>query len=189
MNTPIIKYRWNLRDSDPKQQSQSGWWPARPMSYRSGLQLFHRLRLAWMVFTGKADALKWEPPNTKVKPFFLSPEKEKAAREVPKTPKLIAAYEKCHIYHSHRQTLKWLESRPESGCQDAAAIIVQLSRGNQNLKIILQDKEFKAAQRGFGAIVASEIADNMDKEKIEVNFNDDRPQYKAICPHCGGYIQ
>jgi len=28
-----------------------GWW---------GLQLRHRLRCAWMVFTGRWDALRWE---------------------------------------------------------------------------------------------------------------------------------
>ena len=32
------------------------WMPARPLGYYS---LASRLRLAWMVFTGKADALKW----------------------------------------------------------------------------------------------------------------------------------
>ncbi len=32
------------------------WMPARPLGHYS---LTSRLRLAWMVFTGKCDALKW----------------------------------------------------------------------------------------------------------------------------------
>ena len=32
------------------------WAPARPLGYDS---FRSRLRLAWMVFTGKCDALKW----------------------------------------------------------------------------------------------------------------------------------
>jgi hypothetical protein len=32
------------------------WVPARPVGYQG---LRQRLRAAWMVFTGKADALKW----------------------------------------------------------------------------------------------------------------------------------
>ena len=32
------------------------WVPARPLGFYS---LWHRIRCAWLVFTGKADALKW----------------------------------------------------------------------------------------------------------------------------------
>lgn len=32
------------------------WVPARPLGFYS---LSHRIKLAWMVFTGKADALTW----------------------------------------------------------------------------------------------------------------------------------
>ena len=34
------------------------WTPARPMGWQ-GLGLRHRLRAAWLVFTGKADAVRW----------------------------------------------------------------------------------------------------------------------------------
>ncbi|MBN22697.1 MAG: hypothetical protein CL678_15540 [Bdellovibrionaceae bacterium] len=33
-----------------------GWVPARPLGYPS---LRNRIRIAWMVFTGKADAIVW----------------------------------------------------------------------------------------------------------------------------------
>lgn len=32
------------------------WGPARPLGYSS---IFKRIRAAWLVFTGRADALKW----------------------------------------------------------------------------------------------------------------------------------
>lgn len=32
------------------------WYPARPIGYFS---LLHRVKAAWLVFTGKADALLW----------------------------------------------------------------------------------------------------------------------------------
>ena len=35
-----------------------GWVACRPESFRS-LALLHRLKSAWLVFTGKADVLKW----------------------------------------------------------------------------------------------------------------------------------
>lgn len=33
------------------------WVPARPLGFASPL---HRVKAAWLVFTGKADALKWD---------------------------------------------------------------------------------------------------------------------------------
>lgn len=39
-----------------------GWGPARPLPYESLnplKRLAHRVRLAWLVFTGRADALTW----------------------------------------------------------------------------------------------------------------------------------
>jgi hypothetical protein len=33
------------------------WVPARPCGYPS---FWHRLKAAWLVFTGKADALRWD---------------------------------------------------------------------------------------------------------------------------------
>ena len=33
------------------------WQPARPMPYYGGF--LRRIKLAWLVFTGKADALLW----------------------------------------------------------------------------------------------------------------------------------
>jgi hypothetical protein len=35
------------------------WVPCRPLGY-SGLYLFRRFKLAYLVFTGKADVVKWE---------------------------------------------------------------------------------------------------------------------------------
>lgn len=35
------------------------WIPVRPLPFY-GLRLFHNLKIAWSVFTGKYDALKWE---------------------------------------------------------------------------------------------------------------------------------
>jgi len=39
-----------------------GWQPARPIS-GPGIGFWHRLKLAFAVFTGKADALFWWPPE------------------------------------------------------------------------------------------------------------------------------
>lgn len=44
----------NLIDSTTEINGK--WQPARPRGYQS---LFRRFRLAWWVFTGKADALTW----------------------------------------------------------------------------------------------------------------------------------
>jgi hypothetical protein len=40
----------------PKRNMGSGWVPARPEGFAS---LGNRLRCAWLVFTGKADAVTW----------------------------------------------------------------------------------------------------------------------------------
>lgn len=40
----------------PRCQIKRSWQPARPVGFFS---LGARLRLAWMVFTGEADALRW----------------------------------------------------------------------------------------------------------------------------------
>lgn len=40
-----------------------GWGPARPLPYEPFnplRRMAHRLRLAWLVFTGRADALTWD---------------------------------------------------------------------------------------------------------------------------------
>jgi hypothetical protein len=37
-------------------ETKDGWVPARPIPYYGG---FRRFRAAWLVFTGKADALVW----------------------------------------------------------------------------------------------------------------------------------
>ena len=46
---------YNLVDSTT--EIGGTWQPARPCPYYGGLLL--RLKLAWWVFTGKADALTW----------------------------------------------------------------------------------------------------------------------------------
>ena len=43
--------------SNSTQLSNGRWVPARPLGWSSPLK---RLRYAWMVFTGKADAVLWE---------------------------------------------------------------------------------------------------------------------------------
>jgi hypothetical protein len=58
MKYPVF---WTLRQikdyADNTQCQLNGRWvPARPRGYPSFLT---RLRLAWMVFTGRADALVW----------------------------------------------------------------------------------------------------------------------------------
>lgn len=47
-------YEW--LNSGPDVQIGNRWYPARPLGYFS---LWHRLKLAWLVFSGKCDALKW----------------------------------------------------------------------------------------------------------------------------------
>jgi len=38
---------------------EGGLFPARPLGWQ-GLRLRHRLKLAWLVFTGQCDALSWK---------------------------------------------------------------------------------------------------------------------------------
>lgn len=45
-------------------QSPGGWLPARPMGLFS---LKSRVKLAWMVFTGRADAYVWPQDEDSVK--------------------------------------------------------------------------------------------------------------------------
>ena len=41
------------------------WEPARPLGLQ-GVFLRHRLRVAWLVFRGEADAVRWIELNTKI---------------------------------------------------------------------------------------------------------------------------
>lgn len=61
-------YKWTI-DSliaamkyGPHTEINGQWQPARPYGYFS---LRSRLRLAWLVFTGRADALVWPSQNPK----------------------------------------------------------------------------------------------------------------------------
>ena len=53
---------WQLKDliniakSNQTFSNSGKWIPARPMGYPSPLS---RIRIAWLVFTGKADAVIW----------------------------------------------------------------------------------------------------------------------------------
>ena len=61
MNQPQIIHA-NYIDTNTRTQDKYGAWvPARPLPYyHSGLgNLLNRLRLAWLVFTGRCDALQW----------------------------------------------------------------------------------------------------------------------------------
>lgn len=61
MNCPHIYWITELvRDAKENISSHPtlGWTPARPMGFQ-GLCLMHRARAAWLVFTGKADVVKW----------------------------------------------------------------------------------------------------------------------------------
>ena len=61
MNQPQIIHT-NYIDTDTHTQDKYGAWvPARPLPhYHSGLNnLLNRLRLAWLVFMGRCDALQW----------------------------------------------------------------------------------------------------------------------------------
>lgn len=61
MKSPSVWTLQNLMNyvkSKEAQASRDGnnWFPARPMGYP---MFFQRIRLAWLVFTGKADAVIW----------------------------------------------------------------------------------------------------------------------------------
>jgi hypothetical protein len=56
-------YLWDFRElsvyirNAPKRDIGDGEWvPARPLACPS---IFNRIRIAWLVFTGKADAFTW----------------------------------------------------------------------------------------------------------------------------------
>lgn len=61
-------YEWTIYGlidhirNGPQAQIGMSWVPARPYGLFS---LRNRLRLAWMVFTGRADALTWPGQNPK----------------------------------------------------------------------------------------------------------------------------
>jgi hypothetical protein len=59
MRNPDIYLRSNLVDNDPSTEISGKWISARPLPFY-GLRLFHNIKLAWGVFTGKYDALKWD---------------------------------------------------------------------------------------------------------------------------------
>jgi len=64
MNTPTEYFADDVKDWESAQagvQRKDGttcWVMARPYGYQ-GFLLRHRIKLAWMVLTGKADVLKW----------------------------------------------------------------------------------------------------------------------------------
>ena len=43
-------------------KDMTNWHPVRPIQLTS-LRIFYRIKLAWDVFTGKADAVYWELDN------------------------------------------------------------------------------------------------------------------------------
>ena len=64
MKQPQI-FHANYIDMDTRTQTQDSngaWVPARPLAYQhTGFRnLQNRLHLAWLVFTGKCDALQWD---------------------------------------------------------------------------------------------------------------------------------
>lgn len=60
MRTPQIYTANQIRNWGTYRESDlHGWIPARPMSC-FGLNIAWRIRLAWNVFIGKADALGWQ---------------------------------------------------------------------------------------------------------------------------------
>lgn len=63
MNTPhlyfvpeLVEWAQHTQTNHP----EAGWIPARPLGFQ-GFSLRTRLKLAWAVFTGKYDAVYWEP--------------------------------------------------------------------------------------------------------------------------------
>ncbi|HWL04531.1 MAG TPA: hypothetical protein VNQ99_06280 [Xanthobacteraceae bacterium] len=52
----IIQRHSSLIDCPVRVQIGDGWYPARPEGFSSFL---YRVRAAWLVFTGRADALVW----------------------------------------------------------------------------------------------------------------------------------
>lgn len=68
MNTPHLYQVSDLVEST-QQASQlhpeCGWIPVRPLGFQ-GISLKRRLKLAWGVFTGRYDAVFWEPTLAQV---------------------------------------------------------------------------------------------------------------------------
>lgn len=63
MNTPHLYYVPELTkwaNENQTKHPEAGWIPARPLGFQ-GFSLKRRLKLAWAVFTGKYDAVYWEP--------------------------------------------------------------------------------------------------------------------------------
>lgn len=63
MNTPHLYYVTELvkwANTTQTEHPEAGWIPARPLGFQ-GFSLKRRLKLAWAVFTGKYDAVYWEP--------------------------------------------------------------------------------------------------------------------------------
>ena len=63
MNTPTLHIadelkNWDCQAGIQREDGSTFWCLARPMGFK-GVCLRQRIKLAWMVFTGKADALKW----------------------------------------------------------------------------------------------------------------------------------
>lgn len=58
MNTPNLWTPEELEHHQSQAQIGKGWFKARTLGF-SGLCLRKRLYFAWMVFTGKWDALQW----------------------------------------------------------------------------------------------------------------------------------
>jgi hypothetical protein len=59
MKTPVIYSADDIKNWSVQCESKTGLWTqARPISW-PGLNIRKRLRAAWMVFTGRADALIW----------------------------------------------------------------------------------------------------------------------------------
>ncbi len=56
MRIPGILWADELATSVQRRLSSGKYTPARPEPYYS---IFQRWRAAWLVFTGKADALRW----------------------------------------------------------------------------------------------------------------------------------
>lgn len=54
--TIIMSEAWIKTLDYHKAKTSEGWVPARPMGYPN---IASRIRAAWLVFTGRADALIW----------------------------------------------------------------------------------------------------------------------------------
>ena len=56
MKHPSLIGAVTLTKNEAQANINGKWVPARPLGYQS---FFNRVRCAWLVFTGKADALVW----------------------------------------------------------------------------------------------------------------------------------